>query len=106
MAGREKLKNRRGETLVEVLIAILVAGISLAILASMIATSMSINTRAREMDDALYGALSDAETHAFTAGDAAITIRVTGGPTAVTLSGVRVYSPPGQDLTVYGKEGG
>ncbi len=107
---KRKLKGRRGETLTEVLVAILVVGASIAILTGMVNASMSINAQVREMDmgdKGFYPGVTAVETHAFDAGtDDAITVRTTGGPTSVTFSGVYSYTPEGSSgLTVYGKEG-
>ncbi len=108
---KQKLKGRRGETLTEVLVAILVVGASIAILTGMVNASMSINRQVREMDmgdNGFYSALSAAETHAFDpAADDVITVTATGGPgSAITCSDVYTYTPEGQSpLTVYGKEG-
>ncbi len=106
---KEKLKDRRGETLTEVLVAILVVGASIALLTGMVNASMSINRQVREMDmgeKGFYDTLSAAETHAFSGSDDPITIRTTGGPSTVTFSDVYSYTPEGKSsLTVYGKEG-
>ncbi len=107
---KQKLKNRGGETLAEVLVAILVVGASITLLTGMVNASMSINSQVREMDmgdNGFYDTLSAVETHAFTVADEAITVRATGGPGgAVTFSDVYAYTPEGKSaLTVYGKEG-
>ncbi len=106
---KQKLKNRRGETLTEVLVAILVVGASIALLSGMVNASMSINSQVREMDmgeGGFYRGLTDVETHAFSAADETITVKTTGGPGTVTFSHVYSYTPEGKSsLTVYGKEG-
>ncbi len=107
---KQKLKNRRGETLTEVLVAILVVGASIAILTGMVNASMSINSQIREMDmgsDGFYRGLTAVETHAFDhTADDPITIKTTGGPSTITFSDVYSYTPEGKSpLTVYGKEG-
>lgn len=108
---KQKLKDRRGETLAEVLVAILVVGASIALLSGLVTTSMSINHQVREMDmgeGGFYSALSAVETHVYNPGtDAAVTVKATGGPGApVTFSNVYSYTPEGQSaLTAYGKEG-
>ncbi len=107
---KQKLKGRRGETLTEVLVAILVVGASIALLTGMVSASMSINSQVREMDmgdSGFYRGVTAVETHAFDAGtDDAITVKTTGGPSTVTFSDVYSYTPEGSGaLTVYGKEG-
>ncbi len=108
---KQKLKNRGGETLAEVLVAILVVGASIALLTGMVNASMSINSQVREMDmgdNGFYDTLSAVETHAFDrTADDAITVKATGGPGgAITFSDVYTYTPEGSSaLTVYGKEG-
>ncbi len=107
---KQKLKNRRGETLTEVLVAILVVGASIALLTGMVNASMSINRQVRELDmgtDGFYPGVSAVETHTFDRStDDAITVKTTGGPATVTFSDVYSYTPEGKSaLTVYGKEG-
>lgn len=98
---KQKLLARRGETLAEVLVAILVCGASITMLAGMIMTSMGINQTAREMDTDFYGALSQAETHVFTGGDSACQVKLTGSGLADLTLNVRSYTEGG--LTVYGE---
>ncbi len=106
---KQKLKNRRGETLTEVLVAILVVGASIAILTGMVNASMSINAQVREMDmgtNGFYPGVTAVETHAFSASDEPITVKTKGGPSTITFSDVYSYTPEGSSaLTVYGKEG-
>lgn len=107
---KQKLFARRGETLTEVLVAILVCGFSIMLLVGMITTSMGINRRARELDagddghGGFYGALSDVETHVFSASDDPCVVKLTGGAgvTALTLN-VKSYTASEADLTVYGE---
>lgn len=105
---RKKLLARRGETLAEVLVAILVCGFSITLLAGMVMTSMRINSQAREMDagadgtGGFYGALSDAEIHVFDGSEAVCTVKLTGGPTELSIS-AHCFTPPGADLSVYGE---
>ena len=102
---KQKLRSSRGETLTEILAAILVCGFSIMLLVGMITTSMRINTTAREMDGVFYEALSDVETHAFAATDDPCAVKFSQngpGSTLPTLSlGVRSYTQNG--LTVYGE---
>lgn len=102
---KKKLRSSRGETLTEILAAILVCGFSIMLLVGMITTSMRINSSAREMDGVFYEALSDVETHTFAATDdpCAVKLSQSGpGSTLPTLSlPVRGYTQNG--LTVYGE---
>lgn len=103
---KQKLLARRGETLVEVLVAILVCGVSITMLVGMVMTSMSINQAAREMDSGadgnggFYGALSHVETHVFDGGDSTCQVKLTGGGSDITLY-ARSYTEDG--LSVYGE---
>lgn len=56
-----KLKNQRGETLVEVMASIVIASLSAALLFSCIMASTQINRTAQNADKAYYAALSKAE---------------------------------------------
>lgn len=56
-----KLKDQRGETLTEVLAAVLVSAISVALLFGGVMASASVEDQARKWDTAYYGALSAAE---------------------------------------------
>lgn len=107
---KQKLLARRGETLAEVLVAILVCSFSIMLLVGMVMTSMNINRAAREMDagtdgnGGFYGALSDVETHTFTAADDPCVVRLTGGvgTPSITLD-ARSYTAADAALTVYGE---
>ncbi len=111
---RRKLRAARGETLVEVLAAILVCGLAILLLTSMIMASMGINRKAREMDrgadgsGGFFGALSAVETHVFTAADPVCPVTFTGdGRAPINVSGVRSYTGgEGISLTAYGKGAG
>ena len=56
-----KLASRRGETLTETLVAILVVALSSVILATMIGAASRMNKTAMEKDEQLYGAVTAAE---------------------------------------------
>lgn len=55
-------RAQRGETLAEVLIALLIVALSALLLASMVAVAAHINTTARQMDSEFYAALQAVET--------------------------------------------
>lgn len=56
-----KLKNNRGETVIEVLASVLIAALSVALLFGAVSASARIDMSARKMDGEYYGALSAAE---------------------------------------------
>lgn len=57
----KKLKTRKGETLVGILVAILIIALSAGLFAVMYNASMSINLSAREQDEKLYDAVTQLE---------------------------------------------
>ncbi len=58
---REKLRDARGETLVEVLASVVVCTLSVMLLLGAVSASANIDLRAQEADRAYYAALSKAE---------------------------------------------
>lgn len=58
---REKLRSARGETLVELLCAILIGTLSVALLCSLAMTSVRMDRSARETDEVFTASLNDAE---------------------------------------------
>lgn len=108
---KRKLRARRGETLTEILAAILICGFAILLLSGMMTTAMSINREARDMDTGadgsggFYGALSEVETHAFSAADHPVQVKLSGtGLSTVTLTEVYTYTQgDSAPLTVYGK---
>lgn len=58
---REKLRNSRGETLVEVLASVLVCALSIILLVGAVTASTNIDLRAQEADKDYYTALTKAE---------------------------------------------
>lgn len=57
----KKLKSRSGETLAEVLVAILVVAVSTSLFLGMVAVAAHINRQAMEMDTRFYKAMSRLE---------------------------------------------
>jgi len=75
----KKLNSRRGETLVEVLAAILLCTISVALLVSGVMASVQINRKARQSDRGFYEALSAAEQKNGTpVGSGSVLVRASG----------------------------
>ena len=56
-----KLTSRRGETLVEILVAVLIIALASGMFASLYSASMNINLTARREDEAFYKAVGDLE---------------------------------------------
>lgn len=54
-------RSRKGETFVEILVAILIIALSAGLFAFMYSTSMEINRSAREQDEAIFEAVSTLE---------------------------------------------
>lgn len=57
-----KLKNNKGETIVELLVAILISSLAVTLLFNCAMTSMKINDTAKKADTKLYTALNAAES--------------------------------------------
>lgn len=107
---KNKLRARRGETLTEVLVAVLVTALAICIMAGMVHASMSINMKLRETDggaDGFYSSLSAAEAHVFNhSTDDEITVTFTSddGPDVELTAYSHTQSGQGA-FVVYGKEG-
>ena len=59
---QNKLRSRRGESLAEVLVAMLIIALSVLLLAAMVSAAGAINMRTRARDEQFYKELSTAET--------------------------------------------
>lgn len=107
---KRKLLSRRGETLAELLVAVLVCGVSIMLLANLIITSMKINNQARQADvgtdghGGFYGGLSDVEKHTLTVADdsCAVTLEGSGSLPDINVA-ARSYTNSDAGLTVYGE---
>ena len=58
---RRKLHSKKGETFVEILVAILVVAFGCSIIAAMYSAAMSLNVEASKQDDEFYQAITDME---------------------------------------------
>lgn len=58
---KKKPRSRRGETLVEILVAILIIAVAAGLFATMYSASMSINLSAREQDENMFDAVGTLE---------------------------------------------
>ena len=95
-----KLRSRSGETLAEVLIALLIISLSSMLLVVMISTAGRIDMATRARDKMFYEELNLAETH--TGGtETTGTIKISGGSTDQYIE-VTVYG--GNGLTSYEKK--
>ena len=101
-----KLKSRSGETLAEVLVAILVVAVSTSLFLGMVAISARINRQAVKADARFYRAMSLLEC--FEAEEEAVEQR--SGPLRVEGSGVSEELPVtvfyGDDMVSYQLDGG
>lgn len=95
----KKWKNDRGELMVEVLAAILVATLSVALLFSCISASSQIDGGTEDLDEAHYNALTAADAPGPTASPVLdnITVTITGNgsstsPTIEVFGGEGMYS--------------
>lgn len=59
---KKKLLSRCGETIAEVLVAVLLIMLASAAFAAMVSSASKVNAKAEAQDKKLYAALSDAET--------------------------------------------
>lgn len=57
----KKLKSKKGESFVEVLISVLIAAFGCLLVATLYSAAMSMNLRASEMDDKFYGDITQME---------------------------------------------
>lgn len=101
---RQMLHNNRGETLIEVLAAVLITALSVALLFTCIMASARMDDAAQELDAEHYNALSEAEVQ---------TKDPTGTPLpdgTVTISredssGTTYSANPAPSIEIYGGDG-
>ncbi len=73
-----KLKSQKGETLVELVAAILVATLSVAMLMGGVAVSVRIDKKGKEMDARFYQTLTEVESRKHQVSKAAISVKENG----------------------------
>lgn len=117
---REKLRDSRGETLVEVLASVLVCALSITLLVGAVTVSANIDLQAQEADAEYYDAVSRAERQSkepvpsadgtpkpdtYSLSDAEITITSKNNVTGSALNSVNI-SPDDADsgLSFYGTD--
>ena len=98
-----KLKSRAGESLAEVLVAMLIVAFATMLLVVMISASASMDAAARKADKTFYEDLSGAETHT-RAGEDAVSGTVIIKNGAGLYQKVDVETFGGSGLTSYKKE--
>lgn len=92
----KKMRDSRGETLVEVLASIVVASLSVALLFGGVMASTKIDRTAEELDEAYYKALSEAEKQETPLAVGACTVRIENRNNGMTLT---------LPVSLYGGEG-
>lgn len=88
---RCKLGDSRGETLVELLAAILVAALSVALLFTCCTAAASMDRRAKEVDAEHYAALSAAERRDTPVADVTATVTIEGNGRSVPDMAVDLF---------------
>lgn len=73
-----KLRSRKGETLTETLVAVLLVGLASVVLASMIGAASRMGTQALERDAALYEEIIAAEARTGSGQDSGVTVKIGG----------------------------
>ena len=98
----KKLQNNHGETLIEVLAAVLISALSVTLLLSCVVFSSKNDTKAKAIDSSYYAGLSDADAQAAASiGIGIVTITREGvasaaAPTVAVYGGEGIYSYTGQ----------
>ena len=93
---KDKLGSRRGETLAEVLAALLVMGLSVMMMVGMVTAAVKINQDTRKMDRKFFEAVTGAETIRKTSPDGKINIQENIQEDAKSVD---------LEITYYGQEG-
>ena len=97
---RRKLKSTAGESLAEVLVAMLIVALATMLLVVMINASASMDAAARRYDEKFYEDLSNAETHGGAGADGTVIIKNDAG----LQKDVAVETFGGSGLTSYSKK--
>lgn len=93
MSLLKKLRSKRGETLVEILVSIAILGLSIAFMITLVMTSYALDRQARAEDDAYYYDVAAAENYTVYDGIGKVKITRTDTP-EITVS-VDIYSNSG-----------
>lgn len=73
-----KLRSRKGETLTETLVAVLLVGLASVVLASMISAASHMSAQALERDTALYNEITVAEAQSSGVQNGSVTVEIGG----------------------------
>lgn len=98
-----KLKSRRGETLTEVLVSMLIVVMSALMLATMVVSAASINKKANDAVEKVYEELAAAEAKAAVDSNGFVTVGFGGMASEITVN-VDYYGG-GNALTAYSRTG-
>ena len=85
-------RARRGETFIEVLVALLIVALSTLLLTAMVGAAGSIDLTARQKDEKFYEALSKVETMQGPEAIGDYTVTITDRTGAGTAVGVEIYT--------------
>lgn len=98
-----KLRSRKGETLTETLVAVLLVGLASVVLASMIGAASRMSGLALERDKNLYEEITAAETQKDSGQNGDVTIKIGGSNKSMTVT---YYGEEGQLNSYAYKKGG
>ena len=98
----QKLRSKRGETLIEMLVSIVLLGLSVALMLTMVMTSTKITKITRTEDEKMMNELNFAEKQQQDAGvEKTVTITCTSGSSGSVPVTVNLYSESDSDLISY-----
>ena len=93
----QKIKDNRGESLLELLVSILIGSMSVILLTTMIITSVRINSDAKKKDNVFYESLSAAESQQGTAVNSQLKIEASHAGSSLGSKTI--------NISCYGKDG-
>lgn len=99
-----KLRQKKGETLIETLVAMLVIVLSVALLCTCVMSAANINKQTREADEEFREELLAAENRTGTSQTKQVQITSTSGNLGVKLVEVTVYGEAANDFISYDYE--
>ena len=108
MRALKKLRSRLGESFTELLCAVLIMAVAMALLAGMVNAAAGMNLRAQLADEKMYSALTAAENGSGQTVDLADnSVKVTVGAAVTPLSfDVRFYGDRDEMCAYYPESGG
>lgn len=96
----KKLRQIQGETLIETLVSLLIAVLSVLLLSTAVLASSKINQQTREMDEKYQSQLQEAEGLEENAAKENVMLTITFG----AVEGETVYESKTVEVTLYGSE--